>query len=138
MYQQFLEAPLSVVGADVDDVADELTKLKESAKIIKGRIDELESTLKDLIIDAGGPVEIAGRTWSLQTSQRVTYPFADVMNVLRGTEHEEALKNVMSNVSATTIRKLKLPDYIINELDAIKQVGFTSPSLKSTVIKEDK
>lgn len=138
LYQQFLEAPLSVVGADVDDVADELTKLKESAKIIKGRIDELESTLKDSIIDAGGPVEIAGRTWSLQTSQRVTYPFADVMNVLRGTEHEEALKNVMNNVSATTIKKLKLPDYITNELDAIKQVGFTSPSLKSTPIKEAK
>lgn len=138
LYQQFLEAPLSVVGADVDDVADELTKLKESAKIIKGRIDELESTLKDSIIDAGGPVEIAGRTWSLQTSQRVTYPFADVMNVLRGTEHEEALKNAMNNVSATTIRKLRLPDYITNELDAIKQVGFTSPSLKSTPIKEAK
>lgn len=138
LYQQFLETPLSVVGADVGDVADELTKLKESAKIIKGRIDELESTLKDSIIDAGGPVEIAGRTWSLQTSQRVTYPFADVMNVLRGTEHEEALKNAMNNVSATTIRKLKLPDYITNELDAIKQVGFTSPSLKSTPIKEVK
>ena len=94
--------------------------------------------MKDSIIDAGGPVEIAGRTWSLQTSQRVTYPFADVMNVLRGTEHEEALKNAMNNVSATTIRKLKLPDYITNELDAIKQVGFTSPSLKSTPIKEAK
>ena len=138
LYQQFLEAPLSVVGADVNDMAEELTKLKESAKIIKGRIDELESTLKDSIIDAGGPVNIAGRTWSLQTSQRVTYPYTGVLNVLRGTEHEEVLHNAMNNISATTIKKLKLPDYITNELETIKQVGFTSPSLKSTPIKEDK
>ena len=137
-YASFLENPLEFAVNPVDDMAQALTRLKESAKILKGRIDELESALKDSIIEAGGPVQIGGRTWSLQTSQRVTYPYQKVVEKLRGTGFEESLIGIMPNLSASTIKKLKLPDYITNELETIKQVGFTSPSLKSIVNKEEK
>lgn len=145
LYQQFLENPLSIVGADNESVEEELTRLKETMKIIKGRVDELEGTLKNAIVEAGGAIQINGREWSLQTSQRVTYPFHRVLDILESagrsegcSDYVEALVSNANSLSANAIKKLKLPDYIVAELDAIKQVGFTNPSLKSKAIKEVK
>lgn len=139
-YDEMLKSPTSIVSTDdidLNNIADELVKLKESKKIIEGRITELEGIIKSEIIKNGDAVTLNNTVWSMRSQKTTTYPVTGIFDIIKeDKEATEMVINALSPLSATAIKKIKILKTYQEEIDKIAEEAYKSPSLKANPIKE--
>ena len=139
-YDEMLQSPTSMISTgdiDLDNIAGELVKLKESKKIIEGRVTELEAIIKNEIIKNGGAVTLNGNLWSMNSQKTTTYPVTGIFKIIGEDKvTADAIISALSPLSATAIKKIKELKTYQEEIDKIAEEAFKSPSLKAEAIKE--
>lgn len=141
-YNDMLKSPTPVINTDKTNlsvVAEELNKLKESAKIIKGRISELETIIKNEIIKNGGPIQINNTTWSMTSQKTTLYPVDGIIDIIK--EDDQVMKELIRSlppISSTAIKKIKAIKDYMDQIETIAETAYKSPSLKQDINEENK
>lgn len=132
-YLEMLESPTSVVATDdidMDKMAEDLDKLKQSKKMIEARIAEIEAIVKNKIIESGGPTILNGIEWSMKSAKTTSYPVLKILDIIKDNpEAVEAVMGTLGSMSATAIKKLKVLKPYKDALDAVAEEAYKSPSL---------
>lgn len=137
-YVELVESNTNTVmheDVDMDVLVMEYDTLKQNIKILEGRLNEMNTMIKERIVDEGGEVQVGDSKWTLSVSTRNTYTADGVLELLtqKGLL-EEAIK-VIPNFSANGLKKFKLSKEDMQYLEEnFKQTSYTSPSLKKKKI----
>lgn len=120
-------------------VTEQLIYIKNISKIVEQVKAELEMQVAKQVIDAGGSLNVAGKTWTYETGQRRVATFQDTMRELQlfTSSHPETLDVISAalpdlfSVSVTALDRLKVQ---VPDLDAmIEKVAVKTDNSKPTL-----
>lgn len=140
-YQEMLKSPTSIVATedlDMDKIAEDLDMLKQSKKMIEGRIAEIEGIVKNKIIENGGPTILNGIEWSMKSSKTTSYPILKILDLVgQDKQAQDEVMSMLGSLSATAIKKIKSLKPYKDKLEDIAEEAYKSPSLYKREAKSD-
>jgi putative RecB family exonuclease len=128
-YKEFLEAPISPVliseTADPKEIVENRETIQMNAKILKGRLEELDTQLK-LLIGESGSIVVGDHEYSMQASRRTSYPTDRAIQIMALNGLGGNLADYMT-FSSTAIKKL--PPTVAEKIREIGETTYTKPSI---------
>lgn len=141
LYLEMLSAPVSSIlteNTDIELIVEERERLSNNAKLIKNRLDEIESQIKAKLAENEGTMVIGEYEWSTKSGTRNSYPAKDVFRVLAMNGLGDVIPDLVS-ISKTSIdRVLKGNKEVLDLLDQQKVTTYTAPSLNKKKYKAPK
>jgi CRISPR/Cas system-associated exonuclease Cas4 (RecB family) len=140
-YLEMLESPASIVATediDMNKLAEEMDRLKQSKKMIDNRIGEIEAIIKNEIVHNGGPITIGGAIWSMKSQKTNSYPILKVLDLVK--DDPVATQDIMNSLgplSMSAIKRIKSLKQYEEQLKGIVEERYKNPSLIKQEIKEE-
>jgi hypothetical protein len=132
LYMEALNAPVQSIlteNTDIEAIIEERERLTNNQKLIKNRLDEIESMIKAKIAENQGTLIVGDYEWNMKTGTRSVYPAGDVIRILAMNGLADKLPDIVT-VSKTNIDKvLKGNKTVLGLLEEKKVTTYTAPSL---------